>query len=289
MLESWPPGPASVGLLGAVALVVLAGLRSSVGGNGVPVAAAVFRLAGPFRYLGEGGWGVVAAGRLIPVRVGDVEIAVEAVPVTGTEPTAGRAGKAAGNVLEAFARAQDAIVEVARSTAQVIDRAGAAARPDRVEVEFGLSFSASGGVIMAGVAGEASLKVTLGYDVTARPAPLADLPPADQPLTGQRSGSPQPAAEAHEIAALRQRRLRHRSRRGHLPLRPMISPIMTARSVNGVSPMCGYETVAAISASSAPKRIRQTVIRSTSIPISACRSESSSTAQDTSTTLPCAS
>ena len=57
----------------------------------------------------------------------------------------------------------------------MIDKAGAAARPDRVEVEFGLKFSASGGVIMAGVAGEASLKVTLGYDIAARPAagPLA--------------------------------------------------------------------------------------------------------------------
>ena len=37
-----------------------------------------------------------------------------------------------------------------------------------VEVESGLK-SVSGGVIMAGVAGEASLKVTLGYDVAARP------------------------------------------------------------------------------------------------------------------------
>jgi hypothetical protein len=111
----------------------------------------------------------VAAGRLIPVRVGNIEIEVEAVPVAGTETTAGRAAKAAGSVLEAFGRAQDAIIEVARSTAEMIDRAGAAVRPDRVDVEFGLKFSASGTVIMAGVAGEASLKVTLGYDVAARP------------------------------------------------------------------------------------------------------------------------
>jgi len=90
------------------------------------------------------GVSVVAAGRLIPVRVGDVEIEVEAVPVTGTEPTSGRAAKAAGNVLDAFARAQDTIVAVAESTAQVIDRAGTAARPDRLQVEFGLSFSVSG-------------------------------------------------------------------------------------------------------------------------------------------------
>jgi hypothetical protein len=115
------------------------------------------------------GVGVVAAGRLIPVRVGDIEIEVETVPVAGTEATFGRAEKAAGSALEAFGRAQDAIIEVARSTAQMIEKAGASARPDRVDVEFGLKFSASGTVIMAGVAGEASLKVTLGYDVTARP------------------------------------------------------------------------------------------------------------------------
>jgi hypothetical protein len=129
---------------------------------------------------------VVAAGRLISVQVGDTEIAVEAVAVAGTEATAGRLSKAAGGVAEAFSRAQDTIIEVARSTAEMIDRAGAAARPDRVEVEFGLKFSASGGVIMAGVAGEATLKVTLGYDVTARPAvtavpgpPGSDVPAPD--------------------------------------------------------------------------------------------------------------
>jgi hypothetical protein len=61
-------------------------------------------------------------------------------------------------------------IKVARSTAQMIEKAGSAARPDRVDVEFGLKFSVSGTVIMAGVAGEASLKVTLGYDVAARPA-----------------------------------------------------------------------------------------------------------------------
>ena len=111
----------------------------------------------------------MVTGPLIPVRVGDIEIAVEAVRPAGTEPTSGRAAKATGNVLEAFGQAQDVIIEVARSTAEMINKAGAAARPDRVEVGFGLEFSVCGGVIMAGVAGEASLKVTLGYDVAARP------------------------------------------------------------------------------------------------------------------------
>ena len=139
------------------------------------------------------GWGV-AANRLIPVRVGEIEIEVEAVPVAGTEATSDRTAKAAGNVLEAFGRAQDAIIEVAKSTAQMIERAGAAARPDRVDVEFGLRFSVSGTVIMAGVAGEASLKVTLGYDITARPAagaPAAALtaPASDESPQGSSAGS----------------------------------------------------------------------------------------------------
>jgi len=133
----------------------------------------------------------MAGGRLIPVRVGDVEIEVEAVPVAGTEATSGRATRAAGNVLDAFGKAQDAIIEVARSTAQMIEKAGAAARPDRVEVEFGLKFSASGGVIMAGVAGEASLKVTLGYDIAARPAAGPPLPATapGEPVPGLPAGS----------------------------------------------------------------------------------------------------
>lgn len=134
---------------------------------------------------------MAAASRLIPVRVGNIEIEVEAIPAAGTEATSGRAAKATGNVLEAFSRAQEAIIEVAKSTAQMIEKAGAAARPDRVDVEFGLKFSASGGVIMAGVAGEASLKVTLGYDVTARPvgAPSAAAVTA-QALQGLPSGPP---------------------------------------------------------------------------------------------------
>lgn len=108
--------------------------------------------------------GVSVAGRLIPVRVGDVEIEAEVVPVAGTEATSGHAERAAENIQGAFQRAQDAIVEVAKSTAAMIEKAGPGVRPDRVEVEFGLKFSASGGVVLAGASGEASLRVFLGYD-----------------------------------------------------------------------------------------------------------------------------
>jgi hypothetical protein len=128
----------------------------------------------------------VAGGRVIPVRVGDIEISAEVVPVTGTEPTSGRAVKAAGDVAEAFTRAQDAIVEIAKSTAQMIERAGQAARPDRVEVEFGLRLSATGGVILAGVTGEASLRVTLSYDTGRQPTPS---PTAVEASTGQLAGA----------------------------------------------------------------------------------------------------
>jgi Trypsin-co-occurring domain 1 len=115
----------------------------------------------------------VAGSQLIQVRVGDTEIQVEAVVVAGTQPTSGKAAKAAGTVLDAFDRAQDTIIQVAKSTAEMINRTGTAVRPDRVDVEFGLKFTASGGVITAGVSGEASLTVTLGYDVAGRPAAAA--------------------------------------------------------------------------------------------------------------------
>jgi Trypsin-co-occurring domain 1 len=133
----------------------------------------------------------VAGTRVILVRVGDVELEVEAVPVAGTEATSGRAGRAAGTVLGAFGRAQDAIIEVAKSIAEMIEKAGAAGRPDRMDVEFGLKFPASGGVIMGRVAGEASPKVTLSYDVTARQAarpPLA-AEASEEPPHGPSAGS----------------------------------------------------------------------------------------------------
>lgn len=129
------------------------------------------------------------AGQLIPVQVGDIVIEVEAVTVAGTQPTASPA-KAAEKVREAFGAAQETIVQIAKSTAQMIDRAGAAARPDRVDVEFGLKFSASGTVIMAGVAGEASLKVTLGYDVTDRPAAVPPAEAVTERAADEPSGEP---------------------------------------------------------------------------------------------------
>jgi hypothetical protein len=83
----------------------------------------------------------MVAGRPITVQVGDIEVLAQTVPVPGTEPTSAVTDR----VLEAFDRAQEVIVEVARSTAAVIEKAAArAARPDHVEIEFSLGFSVSG-------------------------------------------------------------------------------------------------------------------------------------------------
>ena len=124
------------------------------------------------------------AGGSITVQVGETELLVETVQVGGTQATS-RVSDAADSVREAFVRAQTAIVEVATSTIAVLNRAGQrAARPDAMEVEFGLKFSAQGNVIVAGSAGEATLRVKLTYNRGAtEPATAAG------PVTSADSGS----------------------------------------------------------------------------------------------------
>ncbi len=109
--------------------------------------------------------GIPLAGKAIAVRIGDVQVLAETVPVAGSELTSGKADKAAEHVLGAFERAQAAIVEVASSTvATVRDAAKRGARPDRMEVEFGVKFTVSGDVVIAGASAEASLLVRLTYE-----------------------------------------------------------------------------------------------------------------------------
>jgi hypothetical protein len=97
------------------------------------------------------------------MQVGGVELLVETSPVAGTEQTSAL-DKAQAAVSEGFDRAQSAIVAVAESTVNTIGQlARHSARPDEVQVKFGLKFSAQGNVIVAGAAGEATLEVTLTY------------------------------------------------------------------------------------------------------------------------------
>jgi hypothetical protein len=107
------------------------------------------------------------AGKLVPMRIGDVEVLVETVPVAGTEPTSGLE-TAKDKVVDAFDRAKATIVAVGESTADVIKNltTGRAAHPDKVEVEFGLGFSAKGNVIVAEASAQATLKVKLTYEIT---------------------------------------------------------------------------------------------------------------------------
>lgn len=93
------------------------------------------------------------AGRVVPMRVGGVELLVEATPAAGTEQLSSK-----------LDRAQSAIVAVAASTVDTIGRLGEqSAHPDEMTVTFGLKFSAQGHVIVAGASGEATLEVSLTY------------------------------------------------------------------------------------------------------------------------------
>ncbi|MET8847769.1 CU044_2847 family protein [Amycolatopsis sp. NPDC004625] len=106
------------------------------------------------------------AGQVVPMRFGDVEVLVATVPVvvTGTEPTS-KAGEAGARALDALGRAHDVIVGAAASTARLLGKLAAeSARPQKLEVEFGLGFSAKGNVIVAGGSVDATIKVKLTYE-----------------------------------------------------------------------------------------------------------------------------
>ena len=108
--------------------------------------------------------GDLVTDRLIPLQVDGVELLVEATPVAGSEPTSARLDRAQGAVVDAFDRAQSAIVAVAASTVDTIGRLGErSVHPDEMTVTFGLKFSAQGHVIVAGASGEAALEVSLTY------------------------------------------------------------------------------------------------------------------------------
>ena len=110
------------------------------------------------------------AGKLLPVRIGDVDVYVETtplVPPVGSEQTAfGRKPPQEGveQVADVFSRAQETILSIATTTAAVLEKAGrGAVHPESLEVQFGIAFSAEGHIVVARATAEASLKVTLTY------------------------------------------------------------------------------------------------------------------------------
>lgn len=106
--------------------------------------------------------------KAIAVRVGELDLLLETRVVTqaGSQDTSA-VGKAVAATVDAFGRAQQAIEEIAVATANTIARtAKRVAAPSQVQVEFGISVGAEGTIIIAGVAAQASLKVTLTYQTT---------------------------------------------------------------------------------------------------------------------------
>jgi len=113
----------------------------------------------------------VVAGRVMSLNVDGVELWVETSPVAGSEPTSTKLDRAGDAVVDAFDRAQAAIVAVATSTVGTIGLlAKQSARPEQVQVKFGLKFTAKGNVIVAEASGEATLEVTLTYSGAQQPA-----------------------------------------------------------------------------------------------------------------------
>lgn len=83
------------------------------------------------------------------------------MPQAGSQNTSA-VDKALASTVDAFGRAQQAIEAIAVATAHTIGRtATRLASPESAQVEFGISVSAKGDVILAGAAAEASFKVTL--------------------------------------------------------------------------------------------------------------------------------
>jgi NTP-dependent ternary system trypsin peptidase co-occuring protein len=108
---------------------------------------------------------VDAAHMVVPMRFAGVDLLVQATPVAvvGSEPTS-----AAGRVVDAYQRAEAAVIGVASSVAGTIGRlVEQGRRPSQVQVEFGLSVSLEGDIVVVKGTTEATLAVTLTYDVTA--------------------------------------------------------------------------------------------------------------------------
>ncbi|MFD3745819.1 CU044_2847 family protein [Nocardia sp. NPDC058633] len=104
------------------------------------------------------------AGVMKEMRFGDLEVLVEAVSVPGTERTSTGTGPSAGRMVDALERARAVINAAASSTANTVRELGDKTRPDRLEVEFGVGFSAKGDIIVASGSANMTLKVKLIYD-----------------------------------------------------------------------------------------------------------------------------
>ncbi len=90
------------------------------------------------------------ASRVTPMRFGEVDLLVETIPLSGTEPTS--AWESTGErVLDVLDRTELAVEQIALSTARMIHNLSSHVRPpDQYEIELGLSFTAKGNVVVVG-------------------------------------------------------------------------------------------------------------------------------------------
>jgi hypothetical protein len=101
-------------------------------------------------------------GGVIATEVGGVPVLVETVVVAGFEQTA--RPKGVEKLQDMFTRAEAVIEQLALSAVQIGERVAAqSARPDEVEIQFGLKFSATGDIVIASAGAEASLGVKIVY------------------------------------------------------------------------------------------------------------------------------
>jgi len=129
----------------------------------------------------------MVTGRLVPTDVGGVQLWVETRPqVAGSEQTAGRVEDAGRRVVKAFDQVQDAIVEVAaRVAASVAAMGKRSVDPETMQVEFGLSFTVKGDLVLVGSSAAASLKVILTYAREGTPAAPPVTPSAESSPTSE--------------------------------------------------------------------------------------------------------
>ena len=104
-----------------------------------------------------------ATTNIIPARIGQEDVLVEAVVVAGTEKLSSKA-RAVDKVQTMLDGAQSVIRSFAEETAGTVARIRqTVGSPDEVSVALGLSFATTGKIIIASSTASASITVTLTY------------------------------------------------------------------------------------------------------------------------------
>jgi hypothetical protein len=108
------------------------------------------------------GMGSETAPIAVPMRFAGVDLLVQATPTTvvGSQQTS-----AVDKVADAYQRAETTIIGVAASVAETIRKLNKQrVNPKLVEVQFGLSVTVEGDIVVMKGSAEATLAVTLTYD-----------------------------------------------------------------------------------------------------------------------------